>query len=81
MKLLEVVVAMVGGGGQCGSIFWGLDGLLELGEDAIVDGVGGGFGRGRGIVGGRGFDIDGDFGQRWVQWVLEVGPGNNYIEN
>ncbi len=53
---------------------------MEFSEEVVVDGVGGSFDGGRGIIGGRGFSVDGDFGEQWVQQVLKVGPGNNYIE-
>ncbi len=43
----------------------------------VVDGVGDGFGGGRGIIGGTGFGVDGDFSGWWVQWVSEVDPSNN----
>ncbi len=58
----------MGGGGQSGSILLGLDGLLEFGEEAVVDGVGGSFGKGRGVISGRGFS---------ASMVIFVGGGCN----
>ncbi len=80
-ELLELVAAMMGGGGQSGSLFLGLDELLEFGGEVVIDDVGGVVGWWWGIVSGRGFGVNFDFGGKWLQQVSDVGPSNNYIKN